>query len=517
MKSKMFNFLNEIQDRFYARNVTISIIIVLTISLLYLSVFAQMQPPVVEKVANGDFNIGEKLTYTLSFNKNQNAGFAEIFCVSKGKLQGIDSVELRMRMKTIDFVSAAYYNIDETRMVFASIESGFPIYTKITDSANGFPLEKTRNLFLKPTQNLELLTAIYKLRKMQGIGSFTIEADETAYQLDSRSAGIASIKTELGKFETIVSSIESPYFAERGISGLTVSFTNDERKIPVLIRFKTIKGEFVATIASIQNIAPIVEEVESTPTPKSTPIPQTTPKPTPVPVKYKENQQLSPDLPFLLGEKLLYAVSSNGQTLANVTLRAKERKLIGGKDTLVLSSEFSDANASNKVFKESDSIISLNDPESLSPNRFEINLGGVFGRFNQIVQFDQNRGTAIAAGTQQEIPIGTYDLLSFAYAIRSFNLKRSNDSTNPVNDTRVAVFIGSKPFVFIVRPQSLETLEFLGRKISAQKVSFSTGNPNIDFLSPQLWLSNDRRRLPLKFSITVGGKVFVAQLINVTN
>jgi hypothetical protein len=284
-----------------------------------------------------------------------------------------------------------------------------------------------------------------------------------------------------------------------------------------LIRFKTIKGEFVATIASIQNIAPPADESESTPTPKPTPIPQVTPKPTPVPVKYKENQPLSPDLPYQLGEKLFYSVSSDGQTLANITLKAKERKLVLGKDTLVLSSEFSDANATNKIFKESDAIISLNDPESLSPNLFEIKLGNVFGKFNQLVQFDQNRGIAIAAGVQQEIPIGTYDLLSFAYAIRSFNLKRSNDSTNPVNDTRVAVFIGSKPIVFIVRPQNPETLEFQGRKISAQKVSFSTGNPNIDFLSPQLWLSNDRRRLPLKFSITVAGKVFIAQLINVTN
>jgi hypothetical protein len=286
-----------------------------------------------------------------------------------------------------------------------------------------------------------------------------------------------------------------------------------------LIRFKTTKGEFVATIASIQNISPPDDGLESTPTPtpKATPTPQNTPKPTPLPVKYKDNKSLSADLPFLLGENLRYTVSSNGQTLANVSLRAKERKLVGGKDTLVLSAEFSDANAMNKIFKESDSIISLNDPDSLSPNRFEISLGSFFGKYNQIVQFDQNRGIATAAGGQQEIPIGTYDLLSFAYAIRSFNLKRSNDSSNPVNDTRVAVFIGSKPFVFIVRPQNIETLEFMGRKISAQKVSFSTGNPNIDFLTPQLWLSNDRRRLPLKFSVSVGGKVFIAQLTNVSN
>ncbi|MCU0239980.1 MAG: hypothetical protein MUC29_11110, partial [Pyrinomonadaceae bacterium] len=70
--------------------------------------------------------IGEKITYNLSFNKFRDVGYAEIFCVSKGKLEEKDAIELRAKWRTSDLVSAAYYLFDESKTTFVSTETGFP-------------------------------------------------------------------------------------------------------------------------------------------------------------------------------------------------------------------------------------------------------------------------------------------------------------------------------------------------------------------------------------------------------
>ncbi len=496
------------------RLVTLILLISSICMLLTANIFAQKDNKSLQ--VNG-FRVGEKITYSISFNKYKNAAVAEIYCVSRGKLQGKDAVELRMRMKTVDFVSAAFHNVNESRIVFADVENGLPILTKIINNETGFPIEKTRNLFLKPTTNFDLLTAIYRIRNLGGSGNLTLQDNEIAHPISFKTAGNLKIKTEEREFDTIGTIFESQYFADKGITNVVVYFTNDEQKIPVQVKFKTVKGEFIAMVASIQKIVPEQDEPQVAPTPKPTPTPFSTPKPTATPIPYKENQALPTEFPFNLGEKLTFAISTNGQTIANVNLHVKERKLLLGKDNVTFTAGVSDVVSLGKFFKDNDLVSSFNDPFSLTPNRFEIKLGSIFSKFNQTVQFDQSRGVVISGSNSFDIPIGTYDLLSFAYAIRSFYLKPSKDPSNPVNDTRVAVFVGSKAVVFTLRPQNSESIEFQGRKISAQKISFSTGNPTFDSLSPQLWLSNDRRRLPIRFSITSNGKVFNAQLINVTN
>jgi Protein of unknown function (DUF3108) len=483
----------------------------IVLAVLFSQNFVFAQPE--SKSKKNGFIVGEKITYQISFNTFKNAAIAEIYCVSQGKIQGKEAVELRLKMKTVDFVSAAYHNVNESRIVFAALDDGIPIFTKMINEETGFPVEKTRNLFLKPTPNFDLLTAIYRIRTLAGNGSLTLQDDETNYPLSFSVSGNAKLKTDIGEFDAIVSILDSQYFTEKGISNVSVYLSNDERKIPLLIRFKTLKGEFTATVASIQDIVPESETLPI-PTPKSTPVTIATPKPIATPEQYKENQPLATELPFTIGEKLTFGLSSNGQQIANVNLHVKERKLLNSIDNVVFEATISDTKIANQ---STDFIKSLNDPSTLTPNFFEIKLSNILSKFNQTVQFNQNLGVVSFGAQQTEIPIGTYDLLSFAYAIRSFNLKPSKDASNPVNDTRVAVFIGSKAVVFTLRPQIAETLEFRGRKISAQKISLSTGNPAIDIFSSQIWLSNDRRRLPLKFSILINGKTFIAQLTDVSN
>jgi hypothetical protein len=470
------------------------IFLLLTAYCLLLTVFAQ------ETGLPKRFTVGEKLTYKVDFNKFSDVGYGEIYVVSRGKLQGINAVEIRSIFKTTG-LAQAMYPFDEARTIFAASETGLPLYIKTTANNDITIGEKTQNFILNPTANFDLITAIYQAGFLSGSGSFTLQNGENTYQVLLQSVGNGKLKTEIGDFETFVSSVQSSYFTENGITDLRISFSNDERRLPLLINFKTAKGNFRCQIASSQIILPETPEVENpppTPTPQPTPIVIKTPRPTPTPLPIKENQPLSTDLPFQLGESLTFNITANKLPFGKITLFAKERKIVNKRDSLSFTLSFNGTEV----------MTSTVNPESLVPYRTEMKFGGFFAKFNSQTVFDQIRGTA----NQVEIPIGTHDLLSLAYAIRSINLKPSKNPANPVNDTRVAVFIGDKAQIFSVRPLNTEIIEYSGKKISAQVVAITTGDMQIDQYNPRLWLSNDTRRLPLRFTLNINGKTYQADL-----
>src|SRR5215207_7910637 len=91
------------------------------------------------QATTGRFRIGEKLTYGLAFGKFTNAGYAELTVASGGKLSGRDAIELRSKIKTLEMVSAAFFQIDENRVVYVAPDTGIPIYIVNTDNSGPLP------------------------------------------------------------------------------------------------------------------------------------------------------------------------------------------------------------------------------------------------------------------------------------------------------------------------------------------------------------------------------------------
>ena len=446
------------------------------------------------------FRVGERLTYNISFEKYNNAGYAEIYAVSRGKLGDKDAVELRSKIKTTDIVSAAFYLLDEARTTYASAENGLPLYVKKVSNVGVLPKETVENYLVAPTFNYDLLTLIYQSRNTGGVGNFTLQEDDRNYSVSLTNTGTAKVTTDAGNFVTNVSLVQSQYFTEKGITDLRINYSVDEAHLPVLIRFKTTKGDFRAEIASIQIVEGETTN-EPTPTPVQTPRPQATPKPIATPTPYIENAPLLPELPFTLGETLDYQVSTDGKFLGIVTLQAKERKQFSGKDSLLLTAIVTETQPNQQILNLNDSITAQVNPDSLAPQQIALKFSNIFSSYNQTVQFDQKAGTATFNGQlHPEIPVGTHSILSLAYAVRAFNLKPSKDLTNPVNDTRVAVFLNSEANVFILRPSTADIINLKGEKIPAQLISVTTGNPKIDALNVRLWLSLDQKRVPLRFT-----------------
>jgi hypothetical protein len=458
------------------------------------------------------FRIGEKLTYQVSFGKFANAGFAELQVVSRGKMSGKRVVELRSRIKTLEFVSATFFQLDEARTVYADPDTGLPLYIVKTANDGPLPKETISNYLSQPTQSFDLLTVIYKARENGGNGTYPLFENDQSYTATFVAAGAERIKTDAGEFDTVISTVTSDFLAVNGIKELKINFSVDEAKVPVLIRFKTAKGEVKAHLASIA-----LPEPEATPTPATvaTRMPTPTPRQTPTPDPYVDNQPLASELGFQVGEQLEYQVSSGGKPVGTIVLAAQERKQFEKQDSLLLTATVTGVEQGSRAFNLGDSAKVQVDPETLAPkwmeSRFPLSPPGL----NQTVTFDPRTGRIKFGTTTVDAPIGTHTPLSVIYAMRSFNLKPSKNLSNPVNDTRVAVFWESRPYIFTLRPSNPAEIVVNGEKVPAQLISVSTGNPGnpqLEALQMKVWLSTEER-VPVRFSFGT----FQADLISRTS
>lgn len=450
--------------------------------------------------AQGQFRIGERVTYTVSLDKFKEAAYAEIYCVSSGALSGKAAIELRSKVKTLNIVSAAVAQVDEARTTFIDPETGLPLYILQVDNTDGLPKESITDLRQSGSANLDLLGLMYKIRHLGGSGSANFQEGEKIYSVTFAPSGSEKVTVPAGEFDTTVVSVQSDYFTELGFIDVKINLTSDDAKVPVLLRMnKTKKSGYRFEAASIQSIVPEQPDVRPSPTP--TPALIATPRPTPTPEQYVPNQPLAPELAFQLGETLEYRVTAGGRPVGTFVTRARERVQVAARDTLILSSTVTNAAPGNPVFVLNDSIVANVDPISLAPYTLDIRMAGPLSSLTQSAIFDDRTGAISFKGNERvDAPIATHSILSLIYAMRSFNLKPSAVRERPVNDTRVAVFWDTRPYVFTLRPAEPAEIEINGEKRQAQQITINTGNPQLDQLAIKVWLSMDANRVPLRFS-----------------
>jgi hypothetical protein len=146
------------------------------------------------------------------------------------------------------------------------------------------------------------------------------------------------------------------------------------------------------------------------------------------------------------------------------------------------------------VFSAVDQISSYVDPSTLLPFRTELQLQEGKRIFNQTFTMDQNRGTALSAdGKRIEVPIGTHDMISAMYALRSFNLELSKRQA-------ISILVNLLPRTLFIMPITRETIEIRGQKIRSVMLSLTTDDQQSDKYLFRLWVSDDNRRLPLRLT-----------------
>lgn len=456
------------------------------------------------------YRVGERLTYHVTFSNFINAAHVELFIAARGTFFSRDALQLRAHVETTGVVNAALYSINNDYTSYIDPNSGLPFRTQQVIREGGRTTDYSSE-YNQPVGTAaipgrlrlgefpgtyDFMSAIYRLRALSlndgSVYYFTARNDTDEYAVELRVTGRELIKTNVGSFNTIVTQLRVPKDAAANNYRMRIYFSDDERHVPVLLTARLPSGELRVELAGSELPEPTTQTSVSVQTP-----PAITPSSTTV-ITATGNTAFPAGLPFNAGEQLNFSVSlgNTPQPVGTISLQARARAKYFNHDGIQLGMKAQTTSAAQRLYFVNDQINSYVDPNTLLPFRTELQLLEGRDNTNQVLTIDQDRGTALTqTGTRIEIPVGTHDMLSVLYALRSFNL-------TPPRRNAVSILINNRPRTLFITSLKREMLDLGGQKIAALQLSLTTDDPQGDRLGLRLWVSEDNRRLPLRLAAT---------------
>ena len=451
------------------------------------------------------YRVGEHLSYNISFAQFPAVGHAELFVAGRGTYFDHAGIDLRAHVETTGVVNVALLALNNDYDTFVDAASGLPYRAQQVVRAAGQSSEASTD-YNQPAGTdalpsklrsdfpgtYDLLSAIYRLRAMpltEG-GSYLIVAhhESTDYQAEVRVTGRALIKTNVGSFNTLITRVNT-----KGLDyNIRVYFSDDQWHVPVLVTAKPSAGEVRIELVASQLDAP------TTPLTTTNPQPPVSRSPPPPPVVTNGAGNTGPalDLPFKVGEQLNYQVylGGNTQPVGNITFSVRARGRYFNRDGLLFSATAQTNGAGARLFFVNDQLTSYADPSTLLPFRTELNLAEGRWRMTRGYNIDQDRGAVTTDNRERlEVPVGTHDLISLVYAIRTFDL-------SPLKRNAISILAISQPRTLFVTSQRRETIELHGQKIPAMLLTLTTDDLQPDKMQIRMWVGDDARHLPLRIA-----------------
>ncbi|HLL17096.1 MAG TPA: DUF3108 domain-containing protein [Pyrinomonadaceae bacterium] len=491
--------------------------------LLPASAFAQQTPSVSAATAPGGFSpapyrAGEKLTYNVSFSNFSSAGHVELFNAGRSRFFNREGFELRARVQSVGVVRAALYSIDNEYTSYVDPQTGLPFRTRFQRLEGGAATQTSTGI-VQPAPAVEatpttydFLSALYRLRALPlAVGaSYPVRAEGDGMQYDAelRVVGRETVKTAAGTFNAIVTQLRVRNNPDVNDYRPRIYFSDDERHVPVLLTARLKTGEIRAELASsellnVTTTLPGGNVAENTPPPDATPTPSRVVVPGPArgdgaPAAGGAEADTSSDLPFKVGEQLNFNffLGTSPQPVGVATYHVRARSRYAGRDGLWFSATMATTNALQQIFPVADKIETYVDAKTLLPFRSQLQIREGTHRLQGVVSLDQERGSAtVTDGSTIEIPVGTYDLVSVIYALRSFDL-------TPPKRNAVSLLINKRPRTLFITSVKRETIELGGKRIPTFQLALATDEAHGERLQLRLWVGADRRRLPLRLTAT---------------
>lgn len=463
------------------------------------------------------YRVGERLTYTVSFSSFINAAHIELFVANRGKLFERDGLELRAHVETTEVVNVALYTINNDYTTYIDPNTGMPYRSKQVIREGGRTSD-TMSEYNAPvgadaipdklrvgevSGTFDFLSAIYRLRSLPlNEGStyyFNLIYDQIEYKVRLKVTGNELVKTKVGSFNTLVTELRTSGSSKFNDYKVRVYFSDDERHVPVLITAKYKVGDIRAELAGSElpeGAPPVTPTGPTTVTPSTNP---QRPTPTPTPASTNTGSGTLSNLPFSIGEQLNFNfyLANSPQPVGTSSFLVRGRSKYFGRDGILLTFRGQTTGAIARLFTANDQINSYVDPATLVPFRTELNLQEGRRRLDQTLTIDQERGVALISdkGIRIDIPVGTHDLISVLYALRSFNL-------TPARRTAVSLLVNNRPLTLFITTIKRETIELGSQRVPAIQLAITTDDPKADRYNLHLWVSDDRRRLPLRITAT---------------
>ncbi|HEX6732297.1 MAG TPA: DUF3108 domain-containing protein [Pyrinomonadaceae bacterium] len=454
--------------------------------------------------SNVPYKVGERLTYIVSYSNFPSAAHVEVQVVSRGNYYGRDAVQLRGHVETTDLVNVALLALNNDYIAYVDPLTGLPIRsqqvvrdaTTSTDSFHDF--NQPAGTVAIPSKvgfagTYDFLSAFYRARALPlangATYNFTVRGDTEEYQVELKVVGQQVIKTNVGSFNTKVTQVRVLNNARANKFRIRIYFSDDERHVPALITANAGDGEIRAELAG--------SEFVTTPAPAPSPTTEVVVAPTPKPSPSEtpvERPSRDENWPFGIGEQLNYQVfiGTNNTPVGLATFQVRGRSRYFDRDGLLLTVKAQTTGAAARLFVANDQIETYVDPKAFLPYRIQQNLVEGQRRRNQTLTVNQDRGSATTdKGERLDIPVGTHDYLSFFYAVRTFNVI-------PPRRNAISLLVDNKSKTLFVTSLKREEIQLGQQKVSAIALSLTTDDTDSDKYQLRLWLSDDRRRLPLR-------------------
>ncbi len=487
----------------------------LTVLLISLTctIAAQKKPDISETPFNANaVRVGERLTYNVNYSQFVSAAHIELFVAGRGTFYGHEGIQLRAHVETTGVVNVALLSINNDYTTYIYPDSGLPYRTQQVVREAGRTSEASVD-YNQPAGTeaipsrlrtgefpgtYDFLSALYRARTMPlTLGSsYLITARQGAeeYQAEIKVTGKELIKTSVGSFDAITTRVN----IKGGNDNIRAYFSDDEWHVPVLITARRNGADIRIELAGSALLAPVTTSPRTVIEPAQTIRP--IPTPTPV-VRDPTGLQSAPasltvlDLPFKIGEQLNYQVylGNSSKAIGSINFALKSHGRFFNRDGLMFSVAAQTNNGA--IIAVRDQITSYVDPTTLLPFRTEINFSE--GKYHSARSYnlDQDRGSATQEGSREriEIPVGTHDLLSAFYAIRSFDLTMQKQNA-------ISIMAVTRPSALLVKATRRETIDLNGQKLPAIMLTLTTDDPQPDRLQVRIWVGDDARHLPLRIT-----------------
>ena len=134
------------------------------------------------------------------------------------------------------------------------------------------------------------------------------------------------------------------------------------------------------------------------------------------------------------------------------------------------------------------------DPKTLLPFRTEMTFNEGRHRYNGKLTINQDYGAVTTdSGSRIEIPVGTHDYLSFFYMLRTLNLA-------PPKRTALSILVNNQPKTIFITALKRESVQIGSQAVTAIQFSLTTDDSDSDKYQLRGWISDDKRRLPLRLT-----------------
>jgi len=434
----------------------------------------------------------------------------EFLVAARGNFFGREGIQLKGHVETNGMINAALFAINNDYITYVDPDSGFPYHgqqtiretARTTETSADFnqpagtaalPARRTADV----PGTYDFLSVIYRLRALPltegAVYTLAVRNENQNYQIEAKVRGREIIKTNVGSFNTIV--VQTRVRNQSEGSGYTAYayFSDDQRHVPVLIVSRLSAGEVRAELAG----SGFVATPTPPPTPSPTPVAGTTPPRTPLVIpNAPDDDTAATDLPFKVGEQLNYQVflPTIQSPVATATFQVRSRSKYFDHDGFQFTVSAHTTNALQSLFVANDLMVSYIDPKTLLPFRTEMTFSEGRRHLVNKLTINQDYGTAITeSGNRIEIPVGTHDYLSFFYMLRTLNLA-------PPRRSALSILVNNQPKTLYITALKQENVQLGSQTIPAIQYSLTTDDNEADKYQLRGWISDDKRRLPLRLT-----------------